>query len=105
VTDPDLNAWYDDATGSEIGDVCNSANDVQPLDGSYVQTEWSNALDALRARSRICLARSSGRARKSSEAQCQEGIPVSVPRRSPAAYPALGCRAFWPRWPKRVLPS
>lgn|SRR5581483_3257601 len=42
VTDPALDAWYDEATGSEIGDVCNSANDVRQLDGWYVQTEWSN---------------------------------------------------------------
>lgn len=44
ITDPQLNAWWDPASGSEIGDICNR-NTVR-LGGFLVQTEWSNAQSA-----------------------------------------------------------
>ena len=44
VTDPDLDAWWDDSTGEEIGDLCN--RDTTRLGGFLVQTEWSNAQGA-----------------------------------------------------------
>ena len=40
ITDPDLDAWYDDATGDEIGDVCKLQ--TGSIDGYTVQEEWSN---------------------------------------------------------------
>ncbi len=40
ITDPAGDGWYDDATGNEIGDICN-ATTVQ-LGGYTVQAEWSN---------------------------------------------------------------
>jgi hypothetical protein len=44
ITDPQLNAWWDPASGNEIGDICNR-NTVR-LGGFLVQTEWSNAQSA-----------------------------------------------------------
>ena len=41
ITDPGLNAWYDSATGNEIGDICN--RQTVRLGNYLVQTEWSNA--------------------------------------------------------------
>jgi hypothetical protein len=43
VTDPALNAWFDD-TGNEIGDICNSS--IVQLGGFFIQTEWSNRANA-----------------------------------------------------------
>ena len=40
ITDPALNAWFDDATGNENGDICNSTQ--QQLGGYTIQLEWSN---------------------------------------------------------------
>jgi hypothetical protein len=40
ITDPDLNAWFDDATGNEIGDVCQMQ--IGHIAGYTVQEEWSN---------------------------------------------------------------
>ena len=44
ITDPALNAWFDPATGDEIGDICN--RQTVRLGGYLVQTEWSNAQQA-----------------------------------------------------------
>ena len=44
ITDPALNAWYDDTSGEEIGDICNS--DTLTLGGYTVQSEWSQAQGA-----------------------------------------------------------
>ena len=44
ITDPDLDAWWDGATGEEIGDICN--RDTVRLGRFLVQTEWSNAQGA-----------------------------------------------------------
>jgi hypothetical protein len=41
VTDPALNAWWEDGQGDEIGDLCN--RQTTRLGGYLVQTEWSNA--------------------------------------------------------------
>ena len=41
ITDPGLNAWYDSASGNEIGDICN--RQTVRLGDYLVQTEWSNA--------------------------------------------------------------
>lgn len=41
ITDPALNGWYDDTTGEEIGDICNT--DTRTVDGYTVQSEWSQA--------------------------------------------------------------
>jgi hypothetical protein len=44
ITDPALNGWYDDTSGEEIGDICNT--DTRTLDGYTVQSEWSQAQGA-----------------------------------------------------------
>ncbi len=44
ITDPALDAWWDNSTGEEIGDICNGG--VATLGGFLVQTEWSNTLNA-----------------------------------------------------------
>ena len=44
ITDPALNAWWDPASGNEIGDICN--RQTQRLGGYMIQTEWSNAQSA-----------------------------------------------------------
>ncbi len=44
ITDPALNAWWDSATGNEIGDICNGS--VTNLGGFTIQTEWSNSANA-----------------------------------------------------------
>ena len=44
VTDPALNAWWDPASGNEIGDICN--RQTVRLGGFLVQTEWSNSQSA-----------------------------------------------------------
>jgi hypothetical protein len=44
VTDPALNAWWEDGQGDEIGDLCN--RQTTRLGGYLVQTEWSNAQNA-----------------------------------------------------------
>jgi hypothetical protein len=44
ITDPALNAWSDDNSGNEIGDICNAG--MATLGGFVVQTEWSNAQKA-----------------------------------------------------------
>jgi hypothetical protein len=44
ITDPALNAWFDNTTGNEIGDICNQS--VQKLGPYTVQLEWSNANNA-----------------------------------------------------------
>lgn len=41
ITDPALNAWFDDASGNEIGDICNS--DTTTLGDFVIQAEWSNS--------------------------------------------------------------
>jgi len=41
VTDPNLDAWYDDQTGDEIGDLANGPDDAGFLNGYVVQAEWS----------------------------------------------------------------
>jgi Clostridial hydrophobic W len=46
ITDADTNGWYDENTGNEIGDVCNTASDVTQIDRWYVQTVWSNRANA-----------------------------------------------------------
>lgn len=43
ITDPALNAWWDNSTGNEIGDICNGG--ITTLGGFVIQTEWSNALN------------------------------------------------------------
>jgi hypothetical protein len=40
ITDPALDAWFDDNSGDEIGDICNGG--VTNLGGYVIQTEWSN---------------------------------------------------------------
>jgi hypothetical protein len=45
VTDPALNAWFDDTPpNNEIGDICNAA--IVQLGGFTIQTEWSNRANA-----------------------------------------------------------
>lgn len=44
ITDPALNGWVDDATGNEIGDICNAS--VMQLGQYTVQGEWSNQAGA-----------------------------------------------------------
>ncbi|MEY2553124.1 MAG: hypothetical protein QOC57_984, partial [Ilumatobacteraceae bacterium] len=44
VTDPALNAWWEDGPGDEIGDICN--RQTTRLGGYLIQTEWSNAQNA-----------------------------------------------------------
>ena len=44
ITDPALNAWFDDNGGNEIGDICNGG--VTTLGGFVIQTEWSNRANA-----------------------------------------------------------
>jgi len=44
VTDPALDAWFDPASGDEIGDICNSS--TTHLGGYLVQDQWSNAQSA-----------------------------------------------------------
>jgi hypothetical protein len=44
ITDPALDAWWDDNGGNEVGDICNS--DVHQLGGFTVQSEWSNKANA-----------------------------------------------------------
>lgn len=45
ITDPCLNAWFDDTPpNNEIGDICNST--VQKFGGFTIQAEWSNAANA-----------------------------------------------------------
>jgi hypothetical protein len=44
ITDADLDAWWDDATGEEVGDICN--RDTTRLGRFLVQTEWSNVQNA-----------------------------------------------------------
>lgn len=44
VTDPALNAWFDDGSGDEIGDICNGS--MMSLGGFIVQGEWSNNQNA-----------------------------------------------------------
>ena len=44
VTDPALNAWWEDPQGDEIGDLCN--RQTTRIGGYLVQTEWSNAQSA-----------------------------------------------------------
>jgi hypothetical protein len=44
VTDPALTAWWDDGSGDEIGDICNSK--TARLGGFLVQPQWSNAQNA-----------------------------------------------------------
>jgi hypothetical protein len=45
VTDPALNAWFDDSPpGNEIGDICNAQ--VGEVGGFTVQFEWSNQAGA-----------------------------------------------------------
>lgn len=44
VTDPALNAWWEDGQGDEIGDLCN--RQTTRIGGYLVQTEWSNAQNA-----------------------------------------------------------
>jgi hypothetical protein len=44
ITDPALNAWWEDGPGDEIGDICN--RQTTRLGGYLVQTEWSNAQNA-----------------------------------------------------------
>ena len=41
ITDPDLDAWYDDATSNEIGDVCQGH--LALAAGYTIQQEWSEA--------------------------------------------------------------
>lgn len=41
ITDPDLDAWYDDATGDEIGDVCQGR--LGNVGTRTIQQEWSEA--------------------------------------------------------------
>jgi hypothetical protein len=47
VTDPALDAWFDDSGGGEIGDICNSS--TTHLGGYLVQNQWSNAQSACAA--------------------------------------------------------
>ena len=47
VTDPDLDAWYSDDDGSEVGDVCQGK--VGFAGGYTIQMEWSNASNACMA--------------------------------------------------------
>jgi hypothetical protein len=42
VTDPDLNAWFDDNTGEEIADICQAFETVIPGTSSTAQLQWSN---------------------------------------------------------------
>jgi len=49
ITDPALNAWWEDGAGDEIGDICN--RQTTRLGGFLVQTEWSNAQNRVRNRS------------------------------------------------------
>jgi hypothetical protein len=44
VTDPALDAWFDDGSGDEIGDICNTS--TTHLGGYLVQNQWSNAQSA-----------------------------------------------------------
>ena len=44
VTDPALNAWWEDGAGDEIGDICN--RQTTRMGGYLVQTEWSNSQNA-----------------------------------------------------------
>lgn len=44
ITDPALNAWWDSATGNEIGDICN--RQTERLGGFMIQSEWSNSQQA-----------------------------------------------------------
>jgi len=44
ITDPASNAWFDDASQNEIGDICNSG--VTTLGGFVIQSEWSNDQNA-----------------------------------------------------------
>jgi hypothetical protein len=44
ITDPALDAWYDDSTGEEIGDICNTV--IQQFGGYNIQAEWSNSANA-----------------------------------------------------------
>jgi hypothetical protein len=41
ITDPAGDGWYDDTTGNEIGDICNTS--VAQLGAYTVQMEWSNS--------------------------------------------------------------
>jgi hypothetical protein len=41
ITDPDLDAWFDSATGDEIGDVCEGH--VASVGTNSIQQEWSMA--------------------------------------------------------------
>ncbi|HEY7376497.1 MAG TPA: ricin-type beta-trefoil lectin domain protein [Polyangia bacterium] len=42
VTDPDLNAWYDDSGGAEISDICQNYQTVIPGTEDVVPLQWSN---------------------------------------------------------------
>ena len=44
ITDPALNAWWDDSTGNENGDICN--NTTTQIGGFTIQLEWSNQANA-----------------------------------------------------------
>jgi hypothetical protein len=44
VTDPALDAWWDSATGYEIGDICNTS--LAQVGGFVVQNVWSNRQSA-----------------------------------------------------------
>ncbi len=47
TTNPFLNAWFDDDTGAEVGDVCNGEADVVTVDGNgwTVQRQYSKYAD------------------------------------------------------------
>jgi len=48
ITDPDLDAWYNDLTGNEIGDLCFTFRNPESIfDNTYVvQEEYSNTVHA-----------------------------------------------------------
>jgi hypothetical protein len=41
ITDPAGDGWFDDTSGDEIGDICNTS--TTHLGGFLVQNQWSNA--------------------------------------------------------------
>ena len=51
ITNPSEGGWWDDETGNEIGDICNSS--VTQLGGFTIQTEWSNYANSCTLRRNI----------------------------------------------------